>query len=397
MIARSFIVFLLLNILPFLFFYLRFFKQAAKWKQVLWWIPCVGMVAYTIYLALEPNFIPNNDRILILYFYLLLIGLVIAPMWIFILCSLAGRGCSALVRKYCVKKQEKPRRNYGNFAGVLAIPVVWFIVLWGAFPGFNEFEVNHTVYESEALPATFDGYRIVILSDAHVGSYQKRNTYVLDEAIDSINAQNADMIVFTGDLLNIQPSDLYPHIKTMSKLKAKDGVYSVLGNHDYAEYLGCDEAIKAANIKETISLEKQLGWTLLLNENRTITRDKDHIILAGMENDGDGKKFPQKGDINKTLENVKDNDFILMLEHDPSSWRRKIIPDGRAQLTLSGHTHAMQFNILGWCPMSLLGKEFWGWYEEGNQKLFVTAGLGGLIPFRFGATGEIVILTLKKK
>ena len=397
MIARSFIVFLLLNILPFLFFYLRFFKQAAKWKQVLWWIPCVGMVVYTIYLALEPNFIPNNDRILILYFYLLLIGLVIAPMWIFILCSLAGRGCSALVRKYCVKKQEKPRRNYGNFVGVLAIPVVWFIVLWGAFPGFNKFEVNHTVYESEALPATFDGYRIVILSDAHVGSYQKRNTYVLDEAIDSINAQKADMIVFTGDLLNIQPSDLYPHIKTMSKLKAKDGVYSVLGNHDYAEYLGCDEAIKAANIKETISLEKQLGWTLLLNENRTITRDKDHIILAGMENDGDGKKFPQKGDINKTLENVKDNDFILMLEHDPSSWRRKIIPDGRAQLTLSGHTHAMQFNILGWCPMSLLGKEFWGWYEEGNQKLFVTAGLGGLIPFRFGATGEIVILTLKKK
>ena len=390
-------MFLLLNILPFLFFYLRFFKQAAKWKQVLWWIPCVGMVVYTIYLALEPNFIPNNDRILILYFYLLLIGLVIAPMWIFILCSLAGRGCSALVRKYCVKKQEKPRRNYGNFVGVLAIPVVWFIVLWGAFPGFNKFEVNHTVYESEALPATFDGYRIVILSDAHVGSYQKRNTYVLDEAIDSINAQKADMIVFTGDLLNIQPSDLYPHIKTLSKLKAKDGVYSVLGNHDYAEYLGCDEAIKAANIKETISLEKQLGWTLLLNENRTITRDKDHIILAGMENDGDGKKFPQKGDINKTLEKVKDSDFILMLEHDPSSWRRKIIPDGRAQLTLSGHTHAMQFNILGWCPMSLLGREFWGWYEEGNQKLFVTAGLGGLIPFRFGATGEIVILTLKKK
>ena len=174
-------------------------------------------------------------------------------------------------------------------------------------------------------------------------------------------------------------------------------MFSILGNHDYAEYLGCDEAIKAANIKETISLEKQLGWTLLLNENRKITHDKDHIILAGMENDGDGKHFPQKGDINKTLENVNDSDFILMLEHDPSSWRRKIIPDGRAQLTLSGHTHAMQFNIFGWCPMSVLGREFWGWYEEGYQKLFVTAGLGGLIPFRFGATGEIVILTLKKK
>ena len=346
MIARSFILFLLLDILPFVYFYLRFFhKKAEKWKQVLLWIPCVLMVAYTIYLAMEPNFIPDNDRILILYFYLLLIGLVIAPMWIFILCSLAGRGCSALVRKFCAKDKETPRRNYGNFLGLILIPVVWFIVLWGAFPGFNKFEVNHTEYESEALPEAFDGYRIVIFSDAHVGSYQKRNTFVLEEAIDSMNAQKPDMIVFTGDLQNIQPADLYPHIKTLSKLKAKDGVFSILGNHDYAEYLGCDEAIKAANIKETISLEKQLGWTLLLNENR----------------------------------------------------RRKIIPDGRAQLTLSGHTHAMQFNILGWCPMSVLGREFWGWYEEGHQKMFVTAGLGGLIPFRFGATGEIVILTLKKK
>ena len=198
MIARSFIVFLLLNILPFLYFYLRFFKKSAGWKQVLLWLPCVLMVAYTIYLALEPNFIPNNDRILILYFYLLLIGLVIAPMWIFILCSLAGRGCSSLVRKYCVKKQEKPRKNYGNFIGVLTIPVVWFIVLWGAFPGFNQFEVNHIEYESEALPEAFDGYRIVIFSDAHVGSYQKRNTDVLNDAIDSINAQKPDMIVFTG-------------------------------------------------------------------------------------------------------------------------------------------------------------------------------------------------------
>ena len=396
MIARNVILFLLLNILPFLYYYLKHFRQTTWWKQVLWWMPSAAMVIYTIYLAMEPNFIPNNDRIYILYIYLLLLGLVIVPIWVFLLSSLAGRGCSALVRKYCVKRQAKPRRNYGKFVGVVLIPVIWFIVLWGAFPGFNKFEVNHTDYVSAELPEAFDGYRIVIFSDAHVGSYQKRNTYVLDEAIDSINAQKPDMIVFTGDLLNIQPADLYPHIKTLSKLKAKDGVFSILGNHDYAEYLGCDEAIKAANCKETISLEKQLGWTLLLNESKTIERGKEHIILAGMENDGDGKHFPQKGDINKTLENVKDSDFVLMLEHDPSSWRRKILPDGRAQLTLSGHTHAMQFNIFGWCPMSVLGKEFWGWYEEGDQKLFVTAGLGGLIPFRFGATGEIVVLTLKR-
>ena len=254
MIARSLIWFLLLDILPFVYFYLRFFKKSAGWKKILLWIPCVLMVIYTIYLAMEPNFIPDNDRIYLLYCYLLLLGLVIVPMWTFILSSLIGRGCSALVRKYCVSRQSKPRKNYGNFIGVLTIPIIWFIVLWGAFPGFNKFEVNHTEYVSSELPEAFDGYRIVIFSDAHVGSYQKRNTNVLEEAIDSINAQKPDMIVFTGDLLNIQPSDLYPHIKTLSQLKAKDGVFSILGNHDYAEYLGCDEAIKAANCKEIVSL-----------------------------------------------------------------------------------------------------------------------------------------------
>ena len=396
MIARNVILFLLLNILPFLYFYLRYFRHTDLWKQILCWLPSIAMVIYTIYLAMEPNFIPNNDRIYILYTYLMLLGLVIVPIWVFLLSSLIGRGCSALVRKYNVKRQSKPRRNYGNFVGVLLIPVIWFILLWGAFPGFNKFEVNHTEYVSPELPEAFDGYRIVVFSDAHVGSYQQRNTYVLQEAIDSINAQHPDMIIFAGDLLNIQPADLYPHKNTLSKLKATDGVFSVLGNHDYAEYLGCDDAIKAANCKETISLEKQLGWTLLNNESLILTRDKDHIVLAGMENDGDGKHFPQKGDIKKTLAQAADSDFILLIEHDPSSWRRKIVPDGRAQLTISGHTHAMQFNIFGWCPMSLMGKEFWGWYEEGRQKLFVSAGLGGLIPFRFGATGEIVVLTLKR-
>ena len=203
------------------------------------------------------------------------------------------------------------------------------------------------------------------------------------------------MIIFAGDLQNIQPQELYPHIDVLGALKAKDGIYSVLGNHDYAEYIGGDEAIKAANCKETVSLERQMGWNVLLNEHCTIERDKDHIILAGMENDGDGKRFPQKGDINKTLENVAKHDFILMLEHDPSAWRRKIVKDGRSQLTLSGHTHKMQFSLFDWCPLSLTGKEFNGWYQEGSQQLFVTAGLGGLIPFRFGATGEIVVLTLR--
>jgi predicted MPP superfamily phosphohydrolase len=365
---------------------------------LLWWLTGIGMIAYTVYLALERDFIPSGDRIYILYAYLMLLGAFIIPMCTFMLCSLIGKGCSKLVRASKGKNsQQRSARNYGNLLGVISIPVVWFILFWGAFIGFNKFDVNHIEYESEAIPKAFDNYRIVLFSDAHVGSYLKHNAWVLAQAVDSINAQEPDMIVFTGDSQNIQPQDLYPHMDVLSKLKAKDGVFSVLGNHDYAEYVGCDDARKVANCRETNSLERQLGWTLLLNEHRQIERNKAHIVIAGMENDGDGKHFPQKGDINQTLEKVKEGDFILMLEHDPSAWRRKIIPDGRAQLTFSGHTHNMQFALFGWSPMSITGKEVNGWYKEGEQSLFVTAGLGGLIPFRFGATGEIVVVTLHSK
>ena len=397
MIARDILTFLLLVILPFLFIDLRFFRRKkAWWKRVLWWIICAAMVGYTVYLAMERDFIPGNDRILILYGYLFLLGLVIIPMWTFSICSLLGKACSWIVRK-CKKHPKAKPHNYGNLMGTLSVPAVWFVLFWGTFVGFNKLEVNHQTYVSEKIPEAFDGYRIVLFSDAHVGSYQKHNSWLLQRAVDSINAQKPDIILFVGDLQNIQPTELYPHIDVLEKLKAKDGVYSVLGNHDYAEYIGADEAMKVANCRETVSLERQMGWNVLLNEHGTIEHGKDHMILAGMENDGDGKRFPQKGDVDKTLENVTSDDFILMMEHDPSAWRRKIVTDGRAQLTLSGHTHKMQFSIFGWCPLSLTGKEYNGWYKEGDQQLFVTAGLGGLIPFRFGATGEIVVLTLKRE
>ena len=397
MIARDILTFLLLVILPFLFIDLRFFRRKkAWWKRVLWWIICAAMVGYTVYLAMERDFIPGNDRILILYGYLFLLGLVIIPMWTFSICSLLGKACSWIVRK-CKKHPKAKPHNYGNLMGTLSVPAVWFVLFWGTFVGFNKLEVNHQTYVSEKVPEAFDGYRIVLFSDAHVGSYQKHNSWLLQRAVDSINAQKPDIILFVGDLQNIQPTELYPHIDVLEKLKAKDDVYSVLGNHDYAEYVGVDEAMKVANCRETVSLERQMGWNVLLNEHGTIEHGKDHMILAGMENDGDGKRFPQKGDVDKTLENVTSDDFILMMEHDPSAWRRKIVTDGRAQLTLSGHTHKMQFSIFGWCPLSLTGKEYNGWYKEGDQQLFVTAGLGGLIPFRFGATGEIVVLTLRRE
>ena len=363
MIARAPYLFLLLILIPDLYFDLHYWRHKYSASQrLLRWLPSIIMVAYTLKLTYEKNFIPDNPAIL--WVYLLLLGLIAVPKAVFMLCSILGLGVCKLFHR---------RKNYGNLIGLICVPVIWYILLYGSFIGFNKMEVNRQTFVSKDLPLAFDGYKVVILSDAHVGSYNEHNEYVLKEAIDSMNAQRPDLIVFLGDIQNTEPKDLYRHMDVLSSLKAKDGIYTVLGNHDYGDYI-CG----------------------LMNEHRYIDREKSSIVIAGMENDGDGIKFPQKGDVKKTLKGVNKDAFVIMLEHDPSSWRRKIIPDGRAQLTLSGHTHKMQFALFGWSPMALLGNEFNDWYTEGDQSLFVTAGLGGLIPFRFGATGEIVVLTLRK-
>ena len=391
MIARAPYLFILLIIIPDLYFDFHYWRRKYSLGQRFCrWLPTIGLVVYTIYLMYEKNFIPDNPNIL--YIYLLLLGLIAIPKLVYMLCSITGLTFSKLIHR---KSSKHPAKNYGNLIGLVCVPVIWYIVLYGSFIGFNKVEVNRQTFTSPDLPKAFDGYKVVLFSDAHVGSYTARNEHVLKKAIDLINAQHPDMIVYTGDIQSTQPQDIYRHMDVLSSLRAKDGIYSILGNHDYGDYICGNTAKKVANMRETMSLEKQMGWTLLMNEHRYIDRGKSHIIIAGMENDGDGIRFPQKGNIKKALKGINDDDFILMLEHDPSSWRRRIIPDGRAQLTLSGHTHKMQFALFDWCPMSLTGKEVNGWYTEDEQTLFVTAGLGGLIPFRFGAPGEIAVITLK--
>ena len=386
MIAQAPYIYLFLILIPDLYLDWRYWRHKYQvGGRLMRWLPSIVLTAYTIALALMKKFIPDNPGIL--YIYLVLLVLFAVTKAVFMLCSITGLGFCRLF---------KTKKNFGNLVGLLCVPVIWYILFYGIFIGFNKLEVNRHTYTSPALPEAFDGYKIVLFSDAHVGSYTERNEEVLKRAIDSINAQQPDLIVFVGDLQNTQPQDIYRHIDVLGSLKAKDGIYSILGNHDYGDYICGNTARKVANCRETISLERQFGWTVLQNEHRNISHDKSSIVIAGMENDGDGIKFPQKGDVIKTLKDVKEGTFILMLEHDPSAWRRKIIPDGRAQLTLSGHTHKMQFSIFGWCPMTIYQKEVNGWYQEGEQSLFVTAGLGGLIPFRFGSTGEIVVLTLRK-
>lgn len=394
MIARVFIPILLAILLADLFVDLHFLRRASrhKWlRRTLWWLPGIVMAAYTVYMAVLPDFAPAENGVLNTYLFLL--GFLVVPKFTFSFCSIAGW----LVRKL---SGFRIKHNYGHHVGLALVLVQWYILIYGATAGFSKLTVRHVDYYSEDLPPAFDGYRIAQFSDAHVGTYTGGKRHILEKAIDSINNQKADMIVFTGDLQNMRPSEIRPLMPVLSRLHAKDGVVSILGNHDYAIYVDADDETKESNNRETIDLQRRMGWTLLLNEHLTVRRGNDSIVVAGMENDGESKLAPRRGDVAKTLEGLSGDPFTVMLEHDPTCWRRKILPQSKAQLTLSGHTHAMQFEMFGWSPASLMYKEWGGMFYEGPRAINVSTGLGGFMPFRFGVPGEIVVITLhiqKKK
>ena len=299
---------------------------------------------------------------------------------------------------FLICRRLLPKR-YGRQVGILLGASIVALASYGMFWGFEELEVHQVEYASTDLPEAFDGYRIVHFSDAHVGTYEGRRAPLLQRMVDSINAQHADIILFTGDLQNLRPGELADKVGVLKQLHARDGVYSVLGNHDYATYLDLDEAGQERNNRQTCELERKMGWTLLLNEHRIVRRDSDSIVIAGMENWGKVKRMPRRGDVAKALAGLPGGQhrFTIMLQHDPSAWREKILPECDAQLTLSGHTHGGQFSMFGWSPVSLSNKEWGGMTTEGERAIYVSTGVGGLIPFRLGMPGEIAVITLKKK
>lgn len=384
MIARYIIYFLLIILLPVVYQEWHFGKKAKWWWRFEWWAVAFIMLVLTIWLAIEPNFAPDN--LSLLYIYLLLVGLLGIPKVAFCTCSLIG----LLLKPYT------KQRNYGNLVGTLMVGLIWFIALWGITKGTSKLDVRYETITFRDLPKAFDGYRIVQFSDAHVGSYNAHHTY-LQRAVDSINAQRPDMIVFTGDLQNMRPSEIYPHMHLLSSLRARDGVYSVMGNHDYAVYTDGDEATKKRNCEETQSLEREMGWTLLNNEHHILQWGKDSIAIAGMENTGTSERAPKAGNLQKTMAGIGKHTFTILLQHDPSTWEDSIMPRTHAQLTLSGHTHGGQFELFGWSPAAFLYKEWGGLYERSNKYINVSTGLGGFVPFRFGIPGEIVVITLRRE
>lgn len=273
----------------------------------------------------------------------------------------------------------------------------WLAWAYGVVVERNRFQVKRVEVVSESLPEGFDSYRIVHLSDMHLHSFAGREK-ALQRAVDKVNALEPDLIAFTGDLVTMIPSELDGLQDILAGLKSRDGVYSVLGNHDYSEYHRWESQQKRSEALEELKRrEGEMGWRLLLNENHTIERGGDKISVVGVENISGTRSFRSYGDLEKALQGA-DGEYKILLSHDPSHWRAGVVGKSDVDLTLSGHTHAMQISLLGWSPSSLMYDEYRGLYTEGEQSLYVNIGLGQTaVNARFGATPEITLITLKRK
>ncbi len=268
-------------------------------------------------------------------------------------------------------------------------------VAYGAFWERNQFKITHIEIPSEGLPESFDGYRIVHISDIHARSFIGREKHMA-AAVDMINSLNPGMIAFSGDLISMEPSELDSLSQTLSKMKAGDGVYSVLGNHDYCQYTRVDSQTKAAYLNDLISRERNMGWSLLLNENRIISRGQDSIAVVGVENTSPSRHFPSRGNLAKASQGTEGM-FRILISHDPMHWEHEILGKDYP-VTLSGHTHAMQMTFFGWSPSRLIFKQDKGLYAMDGQHLYVNIGLGETIfPARIFARPEITLITLKKQ
>lgn len=286
----------------------------------------------------------------------------------------------------------------GCGVGVLAFA----LMMWGTVNRFN-----HQIVEQEIvfdnLPDGFDGYRIVQFSDFHVGSYN--DTTFVAKIVDVINGLDADAVVFTGDIVNRKSDELLPFVSVLSRLNARDGVFSILGNHDYGDYSSWkSDADKEANMQLIYDLQRGMGWRLLLNETMMLHRGNDSIALIGVENVGD-PPFKNYGDLHKAYPTLSDSTFKVLLTHNPAHWTQEIADKDsvNVDLSLSGHTHAMQIELdVAGCRFSpsVFRYDKWGGLyldESKRHKLYVNIGLGTVaIPARIGATPEITVITLRK-
>lgn len=311
----------------------------------------------------------------------------------FIVCDSAGLLVRAILRR-------RNRAAVAAVVGCIAALSVFIALWWGALVTRYDIEVKPVSVAVSGLPDTFDGYTIAQISDLHVGSYGTDTTYV-SRLVDSINALQPDIIVFTGDIVNRTTAELHPFVAPLSRLQAPDGVLSILGNHDYGDYYEWDSPqAKTDNMRLMHQLQQQMRWHLLDNETIMLHRGTDSLAVIGVQNVGD-PPFPIYGSLSKAYPAISDAAVKVLLSHNPVHWTDSIAnrPEVNVALTLSGHTHAMQIACGRFSPAALRYKTWGGLYTDSlGRALYVNIGIGEVaFPARVGATPEITLITLHKK
>lgn len=283
--------------------------------------------------------------------------------------------------------------------GLAAIP--FSTMLFGMVKTAFDFKLRRVKIPIANLPEAFEGMKIIQISDIHSGSFISAAHF--KNAVELINKENADAIFFTGDLVNDRSSEAEPFIEIWKELKSKFGVFSILGNHDYGDYVIWEkEEDKKANFARLLEIHKEMGWDLLRNEHRVLEKDGQKIALLGVENWGSSMRFPKKGDMQAAQNNLEDVPVKILLSHDPSHWDAIITQHyNDVDLTLSGHTHGFQFGIeipgMKWSPSQYVYPHWAGHYTQNNQHLYVNRGLGFLGYLgRVGIRPEITILELSR-
>lgn len=286
--------------------------------------------------------------------------------------------------------------------GVAALPFI--SVLHGITLGRYKFQVHkHTLFFDD-LPDEFEGFKVVQLSDIHIGSFDNREQ--LEYAIDLVNQQNGDLLLFTGDLVNSLASEMNPWLSAFQQLKKHPfGNFSILGNHDYGHYVEfATQAEADKNFEEICDLSPQIGFQLLRNEHVRVQKGDESIVIVGVENWGARAHFMKLGDLDKATIGVNANDFKILMSHDPSHWEAKVLGHPKNfQLTLSGHTHGSQFGIeipgfIKWSPIQYVYKQWAGLYEQMGKMLYVNRGFGyHAYQGRTGIWPEITVFELKRK
>ncbi len=378
----------------------------ARWVLVAYQVVSVLILVFILYsftqfdrsVGQTPRTLFTFGLVLLVYLPKILLMLVLFGEDMYRL----GRGAINFFYRSDVDTGAFPsRRRFVSQVAIGLAAVPFLSLIYGMAVGRYNFRVIRQQVFFPDLPDAFDGFTITHLSDIHSGSFD--NPDKINYAIDLINAQNADVVLFTGDIVNTHAREMHPWIDTFNRIRPhRFGKYSVLGNHDYGEYVDWPSAReKADNFAAIKDLHRQIGFKLMLNEHTFLEKDGQRIALVGVENWG--KNFKQAGDLHKATAGLLADDFKVLLSHDPSHWDYEVKQHKKNfHLTLSGHTHGLQFGIeipgvFKWSPAQYIYKQWAGLYEEFGRYVYVNRGFGfHAYPGRVGIMPEITVIELKK-